>query len=500
LLVSGPVAQEKQAIWMISIIGTSLKKLRDDGHDAALSPDGTQIAFENVDNDAVWLMNADGSQARQLFKADPEFHVYGPTWMAGGKRIAYVKVATLNGKSVVVLESRNLKAEDIVPLLDNPDAIDETLNQPGRLIYSVLEPSPRQQESNLWQLYYDQETGRPKSAPQRLTDWSGFTFLNPGISADGKHFVFLNEKDQSAVYVGELASGGDELKSPQRLTLNEKFSWPSGWSSDAQSVLFYSNRSGTFDVYKQSVTDRRAEPIASAAEEKWAPQTSPDGKWILYMQWNKPQGDVPVTKGNLMRVPVTGGTPETVMEINGKRPGLQAAAINTVGGYPSFRCGRRPEASCIVAERRDKENVFTSFDPIQGRKSEIAKVSREGRGSSWDLSPDGAQIALSEYSYTEGVMQIIPTDGKPRQKFSVTPWQQVDAVAWSADGKSLFFGSYSSRGTSIVRTDLAGHARMLYKAGFDIFAISPSPDGKWLAFGPVITDANAWTLGSFPEK
>jgi Tol biopolymer transport system component len=97
-------------------------------------------------------------------------------------------------------------------------------------------------------------------------------------------------------------------------------------------------------------------------------------------------------------------------------------------------------------------------------------------------------------------MQIIPTDGKPRQKFSVTPWQQVDAVAWSADGKSLFFGSYSSRGTSIVRTDLAGHAKMLYKAGFDIFAISPSPDGKWLAFGPVITDANAWTLGSFPEK
>ena len=30
ILVSGPVAQEKQGIWMISVIGATLKKLRDD--------------------------------------------------------------------------------------------------------------------------------------------------------------------------------------------------------------------------------------------------------------------------------------------------------------------------------------------------------------------------------------------------------------------------------------------------------------------------------------
>jgi hypothetical protein len=60
LLVSGPVAQEKQAIWVISVIGATLKKLREDANDASLSPDGSQIVFSDTVTHAILLMSADG--------------------------------------------------------------------------------------------------------------------------------------------------------------------------------------------------------------------------------------------------------------------------------------------------------------------------------------------------------------------------------------------------------------------------------------------------------
>jgi Tol biopolymer transport system component len=499
LLVSGPVAQEKQAIWMISIIGTSLKKLRDGAHDASLSPDGSQIAFTTEDRDSIWVMNADGSQAHEAVKI-PDFRLFSPFWLGTGKRIGYVKFRNDNGKITSLVESRTVQGEDPVVLVDNPDIADGTTNQPGRFVYTVNEAAPHERDSNLWDLWYDPESGRPKGVPRRLTDWTGFAFLSPSITADGKHFIFLNQKDQTAVFVGELAAGGDELKSPQRVTLNANFNWPTAWSPDSRSVLFYSNRNGAFDIYKQGVEDRTAESVASGQEEKWAPQVSADGKWILYMQWPKASPDNPVKTGKLMRVAMGGGAPEPVMDFTGKRIGSAAYPINTVGGLPSFRCPKRADANCVIAERKDKNVVFTSFDPIQGRKAEIGTVPMNSQGVSWDLSPDGTRVLFAPFSYTEGKIEVIPVNGGARQSFAVAPWMEISGLAWAADGKSLFFTSFSSRGTTILHSDLAGHSKTLFKPSWDIFAVAPSPDGKYLAFGPVISDANAWTTSTFPSK
>ena len=196
---------------MISIIGSSLKKLRDDAQDAALSPEGSQIAFTDADRSAIWVMAMDGAQARPVIKADPEVKLYAPTWFANGKRLFYARVSSNPG---LVLESRNLQGGDPVVLLENKKITDFTLNQPGRVVYSQSEPPPNPYDSNLWDLRYDLESGKPQGTPRKLTDWTGFSFENFGMTADGKHFVFLNDRLQTAAYFGELADGGDELKTP----------------------------------------------------------------------------------------------------------------------------------------------------------------------------------------------------------------------------------------------------------------------------------------------
>ena len=485
---------------MISVIGTSLKKLRDDAHDAVLSPDGSQIAFTDADRTSIWVMGVDGSQARPAIKADPDFAFYGPTWFANGKRLFYVKVRISRGGSEFALESRNLQGGDPVVLLDKTKFVDFTLAEPGRMVYSQTEPPPNQTDSNLWDLRYDLETGKLQGTPRQLTQWTGFSFISLSMTTDGKHFVFLNDRAQTAVYFGELAAGGDELKTPQRLTLNENFNWPGGWSSDSKSLLFYSNysnRERSFNIYQQGIADRTPQTIASGPDDKWAPQISPDGKWILYLQWAK-AADGSLLSGKLMRTPIAGGAPESVMDVQG-HPNVTDYAGTTVAGFPSFRCPHTG-SDCVVAERRESDIVFSSFDPGKGSKAEIAKVPFHKTRTSWDLSPDGKRIAVSEFSYQKADLSIVPLDGGAPQTLSAMPWTELTAVAWATDGKSLFLASFSSRGTAIVHFDFAGHSKLLFKPNWHIVTLEPSPDGKYLAFGPVISNSNAWTMGSFPAK
>jgi hypothetical protein len=97
-------------------------------------------------------------------------------------------------------------------------------------------------------------------------------------------------------------------------------------------------------------------------------------------------------------------------------------------------------------------------------------------------------------------VRIVPLDRGTATKFSAMPWAQVSAVAWAADGKNLFLSSYSSRGTSIVTMGPGGKPKFLFKQpSWDIYSLVPSPDGHSLAFGPVITNANAWTIPAFPK-
>ncbi len=448
-------------------------------------------------------MNADGGQARLYLKPEVGDHFFGPTWFPSGKRIALARFRITNGSLALSIESRNLQGADPVTLVFNPRLMDFCLGPNDRLIYSLRELPPNQYDANLWQLRFNPDSGKPLGDPRRLTDWTGFIFVNPAFTADGNRFTFLNTRGQSDVYVGELSNGGSSLKSPQRLTLNDRIDWPGGWSADSKSLFFYSDRNGNLDIYKQNPAEHNAESVVSSPEEKWFPQLSPDGKWILYMQWARmPDGAWP-TSGKLMRVPIAGGPSEAVTDIQG-HPGFINGGYdptNTANGFPGFRCPQHSSSACVLAESGDNQLTFTAIDPAQGRKAELSKITTDPDNTGWDLSPDGTRIALSQYDYKKADVQIVSVPGGMPQKLSAMPWTQLSNVAWAADGKSLFLCSFSSRGTSILHMDLNGSTKLLFKEpSWDIFALSPSPDGHYLAFGPIITNANAWTIANFPKK
>ena len=76
-------------IYTANIDGTNLRRLTNtSSHEdfATWSPDGTQIVFSRVGrNDGTYIINADGSDERQL----TDFVVLEPAWSPDGTRIAF---------------------------------------------------------------------------------------------------------------------------------------------------------------------------------------------------------------------------------------------------------------------------------------------------------------------------------------------------------------------------------------------------------------------------
>ena len=497
--MSGPAGpHDESGIWVISIVGRTIRKLRDEGYGAVVSPDGTQIAFLAG---GIWLMGVDGEESHELVSSKKGYGLGELHWSPEGQWLAYMKShRDYRNYAEVTIESRDLRGGQTTTLLSDPELIDFCWAPDGRIIYSRLE-SPNEISSNLWEVRIDPQTGRASGEPRRLTSWAGFSLRNLQMTVDGKRLGFARKHDESDVYVVELEGNGIASQTLRRLTLDDRMDWPGGWTRNSGAVLFFSDRNGNFNIFKQDIRGGPAEEIAGGAEEKRSPPLSPDGSWILYLSWPKMPGGGFPSMGRLMRVPVSGGPPQLVLETKGY-PGSARAPrerwVPSARGYPDFRCPVLPATSCILAEATLEQIVFSAFDALQGDKSEVTRLEVDAGDTFWDLSPDGSRIAFGKFDPHHGNIRILPLRGGTARQISVQGWSHLNSVGWSADGKSLFVTKWGSRAGSLIRVDLNGVPQSQPLELFLIERPVASPNGRHLAFAKLTPlECNAWMIEHF---
>ena len=196
-----------------------------------------------------------------------------------------------------------------------------------------------------------------------------------GGTSDGKQLAITRRTWQGYVEVGELEGGGHNLKNARRLTLEESMDTPCEWTPDSKSVTFLSKRNGTWGIYRERLDQSTAQPVAIGGPDfKGCSVVSPDGSWIVYLSTTI--GAASTAPGRIMRVPISGGPPQLVLE----GPGI----------VDDF-CARPPATLCSFMEETSdhKQTVFVGFDPIRARGKELTRVRllrpREPIGA--DLSP-----------------------------------------------------------------------------------------------------------------
>ncbi len=237
---------------------------------------GGVIAFVSArrGNWDIYLMNADGTEVRQLTNHDARDA--WPTWSPDGKRIAFMSERRGSWK-VFVMEVDT--GEDSVQLL-TPNGINwEPAWSPDgtRIAFG----SRRDGNSELYVMNADGTEQR------RLTNHNWVDGY-PCWSPDSTQIAFVSDRDGDyEVYV--INADGTNLR---QLTDNDADEWVPAWSPDGSRIAFASERDGNLEIYSMNSDGTDQRRLTNNGAEDIGPAWSPDGAQIAFRREEDGESDI----------------------------------------------------------------------------------------------------------------------------------------------------------------------------------------------------------------
>jgi Tol biopolymer transport system component/DNA-binding winged helix-turn-helix (wHTH) protein len=486
LLVNGTQASGVVSVYNVPLLGGSPRILVDNASARSVSPDGSQIAVVRKDwpDQEIWLFSSDGQNPRQVTTASGD--IFGAVvWSPRGRKLAFIryKYGASHHESENTIEIYDLESGQSHVILSNPALADSMVWSPdGRLIYSLQERAPvlslksGDGDSNFWAWSVDENSGQPSGTSARLT--SGLEKkMSPTLSADGKHLAFIRWNGIAHVYFSEVESGARRIGTPQRLSLEEGRNYPYGWTADGKSIIFASDRDGQTHLFRQRIDQPAPDLLVGGNDGITIARPNPDGSQVFYL--------IPAQSGQkgmrLMRVPLSGGAPQLI---------LQRENID------NFQCATAPATLCVIGQATGQDIHFIQFDPVTAKQTPLGFVV-QGSKYNWTLAPDGQTIALAQWRQPE--IQLLSTKTGKVRTLKLESNHGVASLDWAADSQSLWAPSSTFTGTqALLNIDLRGHVRQVFQdPDRDVGWAIPSADGRHIAFWEAGGSSNAWVLKGF---
>ncbi|WP_446654105.1 amidohydrolase family protein [Blastomonas sp.] len=463
------------------------------------SPDGSRIAFtsDRGGGDNIWIMNADGSDKRQLTKESFRL-LNNPSWSPDGQYIVARKHFT-TGRSLGTGELwlYHVSGGNGVPLVKRPnESHQKELGEPvfaadGAGIYYSKDATPGPifeyaQNSNA-QVFvidrYDMASGKV----ERVTGGPGGA-ARPQPSPDGRYLAFVRrERAKTKLYVRDMQSG-QERKIYDDMDRDVQETWAvhgvypnMGWLPDSKRLVFWAGgkirsidvASGQASVIPFSVNDSRTivdpirpqKPVAPDLVTVSMPRfasVSPDGSRMVFE-----------ALGKLHQQPASGGTAQLLVSNGGSDfelfPSFSRDGSQIV--YVSWDDARLGELRVVSAAGGEARTI--SRTPGHYRRPQF---SPDGRSVVYEAGSGGG-LTSDAWGVQPGIYLLDIASGQTRR---IT--QEGSEPHFGATGDRVYFSKFAGGKLALVSTDLNGEAERTHASGELVSGYAVAPDGRTLAF------------------
>ncbi|MDH5386318.1 MAG: tetratricopeptide repeat protein, partial [Candidatus Aminicenantes bacterium] len=499
------------------------------------SANGKKLVFTRWKNDDTTdfrIINVDGSEQRVLLNEEEVYAFLPNDWTPNGKYILGVlqKNDKTNNIAYVSAIDGNFR---IIKDFDKRSPGKLSLSSDGRWIAYDFPQDEKSDKRNIFLLSEDGSREIPllkHPADDRLLGWA----------PSGDWILFSSDRSGSwdawIVPVSDGKPEGDPILVKRDFGQVKGLGLePMGFTQDGS--FYFGDRVWLEDIYVAEIDTEKTKilrppkKIAQRFEgSNCDPVWSPDGQYLAYLSRREPEGLksraicimnmnsgeeielfpefkslyglrwFPDVKSFL--VSGTDENDQTGLFRVDARTGEIALIVTGDSGYHALRCSPDGKKAFYEADLwREKIFRILMFDLDSQQKKEVYRS--ESQIIRMDISPDGKQVVF--YEGKDDALKLISVDGGQPEVLLKLEEGSVNSVAWSPDGKDIFFSKIIKGG----KTGKCELWRIPSEGGepekFDLTAdglidLNIHPEGSRIAFTLWHVDEEVWVMENFLPK
>jgi serine/threonine protein kinase len=464
LQVDNPTSSYSTLFQVPSLGGSPRKMLFDVDTEPSFSPDGKRFAFvrgfPHLNQSAVMVANADGSDARKLAIAEGEerFPNDSAVWSPDGTVIATVtnRTSPKANERITIIDAATGKqttlGEKTFPEVDRLAWLPD-----GSGLLCVATEVDSLENKQIWLFEYP--AGQVRKITNDLSDYFGI-----GVTADGKSLVAAQTTTISNLWIvpargtprqvtsgsglkifdlhagqkniyftgvregrANIWSAGTDGSNARPLLPDQETNWGPAIPRDESFIAFVSLRDGNAPkLWRADPDGTNVRKVTDEALIGQPPSVSPDGRFILYR---------PATPTELKRIPASGGEAKLIVD------NLRAG-----GGY--LRDGRIGMATYVTTPSGRIDVRITILPPEGG--TPVHTLVGRSRDYGYGPDPESAAYMLHE----EGISNLWrhPFDGSEPTKITSFTSGRIFSWDFGQDG-TLYLGRGELSSDVVLITD-----------------------------------------------